>query len=294
MPGYEDYMAELGRQGGNFENLDKSFDGGQLSPSEHFEAMEMENFFTQAKGMPGNKARALSTRIVKDPQAKVQVKEQMRRAGMPTGFQNNPAMPDIHSRLEAQVNFQIKRLTANIALDLPVVLFGPYDLASKYQQIIQQLLPPTVTLTGLDVGKIAGGELFADFVFTAPGPLVDTIRVSCQEYAYPSFLEALKGSKFLMSNGRYSISDTGATGLQQMTKQMQYVSKSMFGKSINDKVPLSASKSPFQFQNGIVDILGTYEVNAERSFTLMIQNVANQEVTIGAFITNADKIGPGI
>lgn len=285
----DNYLRSLGAAG-SLENLDNT---GQLSPDEYFEALEIENFMKTAKRVPGPAARQFAERAVKNPSIKMQVKEQMRKAGVAGGFQSNPAMPTIAASLEAQVNFQVKRLTANIASDLPVVLFGSFDLASQYSANLAGLLPSGVTLTGLDVGKIAGGELFADFTYTQ-GLNSDTIRVSCQEYAYPSFLEALKGSRFIISNARYSISDTTSTGLQQMSKQMQFKQQSMFGKTSVDKVPLSASKSPFQQQNGIVDILGQYTIDAERAFTLQVQDLANQEITISAFITGADKIGPGI
>lgn len=281
---FDNYLGSLS---GNFDATEKAnFDatGGYLTPEEHFEAVQMENYLTSAKRMAPNQARAVASRIVKDATGKALIKEEMRKAGMAAGF--NPAMPSFAGSLQAQVNFQIKRLTANIAgVDLPVPLFGAYDLASKYNQVLQ--MPAGVTITAFDNGVI-GNELKLRITYTK-GANSDIVEVTLQEYAYPSFIEALKGTSFAISNGRYSISDTTATGLQQMTKKLRSLRYSMFGNQNSDNIPLSASKSPFQQQNGIVDILGNFTVNAEITWVLDVQPLANQEITIAAFITAVNK-----
>jgi hypothetical protein len=63
----------------------------------------------------------------------------------------------------------------------------------------------------------------------------------------------------------------------------------MFGKVVTDNIPLGASKSPFQQQNGIVDILGSFTVTPEVTWALDFQALANQQVTVSAFITQTDK-----
>jgi hypothetical protein len=102
-------------------------------------------------------------------------------------------------------------------------------------------------------------------------------------------LTALVGSRFIISNARYSISDTGATGLQQLTKPFKSVDRSMFGALLQNDIPLSSAKTPYQNQVGIVDINGTFNVTAQTTWILDFQAVANQEVTISMFVTQSDK-----
>lgn len=273
------------------DNYDGTFDaslddsGNYLSPEEHYESVEIENYLQSAKRYPGNVARKTAARIVKNKAAKAEMKAEMRRAGIASAFVN-PAMPgSITSNLSAQVNFQIVRTSANIAGDLPVPLFGAFDSASFYASVLQ--LPAGVSLTNVTRGSSLKPATVT-FEYTS-GLNVDTIEVTCQEYAYTSFLTALSTARFTISNARYSISDTSNTGVQQLTKKLQAQTRSMFGKVVTDNIPLGASKSPFQQQNGIVDILGSFTVTPEVTWSLDFQALANQQVTISAFITQTDK-----
>jgi hypothetical protein len=285
---FEDYINGLAGNFDKTENFDAT--SNLLSADEHFEAVNVENYLQQSKRISPHVARKMAERIVKSPASLAMAREEMRKSGMSVGFGGNPAMPHV-GNLQAQVNFQIKRLTADINAILPVPLFGPYDLASDYNQILS--LPNGVSISAIEVGKIGGGELKVTISYLSGGD-TDKVEITLQEYAYPSFLEALKGSKFTISNARYSISDTSNTGVQQLTQSLQANVKSMFGKTTVDNIPLSASKSPFQQQNGIVDIIGTFGIDAQTTWVLGFQPLANQQVTIGAFITGAEKAGVGM
>ena len=269
------------------DNFDATFDDSQnyLSPDEHYEAVEIENYLQTAKRYPGHTARKTAARIVKNKAAKAEMKAEMKRAGIASGFVN-PAMPgSITSNLSAQVNFQILRTSTNIASDLPVPLFGAFDSASFYNSVLQ--LPSGTSISNLTFGSVTKPNT-VEIEYTS-GAHVDTIELTCQEYAYPSFLRALATSRFTISNARYSISDTTSTGVQQLTKKLQAQTRSMFGKVVTDNIPLGASKSPFQQQNGIVDILGSFTVTPEVTWSLDFQALTNQQVTISAFITSTDK-----
>lgn len=273
------------------DNYDGTFDaslddtGNYLSPEEHYESVEIENYLQSAKRYPGNVARKTAARIVKNKAAKAEMKAEMKRAGIASAFVN-PAMPgSITSNLSAQVNFQIVRKSANIATDLPVPLFGAFDSANLYNSVLT--LPSGTSITNITFGSV-GKENIVEIEYTN-GANVDTVEIICQEYAYPSFLRALTTSRFTISNARYSISDTSNTGVQQLTKKLQAQTRSMFGKVVTDNIPLGASKSPFQQQNGIVDILGSFTVTPEVTWSLDFQALANQQVTVSAFITQTDK-----
>lgn len=256
-----------------------------LSADEHYEAVEIEHYLHNGRKMEAHKARRVAERIVKNPSAKAEIKNEMRRAGIASGF-SNPALPVNPASLSAQVNLQIKRLTATVAADLPVPIFGGFDVADKYSQVLS--LPSGVTISAFDLAKLGGGEQILEISYT-DGTHTDKVQVSLQEYAYPAFLSACATTKFTVSNARYTISDTTSTGVQQLTQKFQSQTRSMFGKVITDNIPLSASKSPFQQQNGIVDILAQLAINPEVTWVLNMQQLAGQQVTIGMFISAVDK-----
>jgi hypothetical protein len=279
---FNEYLASLG-SASNLEN----FEANLNSPDEYYEALEAENFLKSAKGYPGYKARAIASRIVKNPAAKAELKMQMRQSGVAAGFQNNPALPGIQGNLQAQINVQATVAVAGAfgSTAVPVPIFGAYDSASNYTDVLNPLIPSGTTLA---ITQSADGKSKI-FTYTKGAGVSCTITVSLQEYPYNSFIEALKGSAFMLSQARYSVSDTSATGLAQMTQAMSYFSRSMFGKTVSDNVPLAASKSPYQQQTGVVDILGSYKVDASAGFTLLVNPNNGQVITLGSFITGAEK-----
>jgi hypothetical protein len=149
-------------------------------------------------------------------------------------------------------------------------------------------LPSGVSITALTIGAI-GSETQVVISYTKAGD-TDTITITISQYDYPSFLSALLASRFIVSNARYSVSDTSATGIQQLTKPFSSIERSMFGAFLKNDIPLSSSKSPFQFQNGIVDILGTFNITAQTTWVLQFQPNDGQQVTISAFVSASQKV----
>ena len=281
----EQYLAKLAQDASsNYDNtLNFDYDG-TLNESEAYDAIEIENFLYTAKRRPRGVARAMSEKIVRNPRALMNVKEEMRRSGIQAGF--TPSTTSSGQGLTAQFDIKIQRLTANIDASLPVAIFGAFDSASAYKAIISQFMPAGTTLTDLIIGGV-GNETTATFEYTK-GADVDTIVVSLGQYDYPSFLEALKSSRFMISNARYSVNDTTAQGLAQLTQTFKSVDRSMFGAYLQNDIPLSSAKTPYQNQNNIVDINGTFAVTAQTSWVLLFGSVA-QEVVISAFVAQANK-----
>lgn len=281
----EQYLAKLAQDASsNYDNtLNFDYDG-TLNESEAYDAIEIENFLYTAKRRPRGVARAMSEKIVRNPRALMNVKEEMRRSGIQAGF--TPSTTSSGQGLAAQFDIKIQRLTANIDASLPVAIFGAFDSASAYKAVISQFMPAGTTLTDLIIGGV-GNETTATFEYTK-GADVDTIVVSLGQYDYPSFLEALKSSRFMISNARYSVNDTTAQGLAQLTQTFKSVDRSMFGAYLQNDIPLSSAKTPYQNQNNIVDINGTFAVTAQTSWVLLFGSVA-QEVVISAFVAQANK-----
>ena len=283
----EQYLAKLASEANNYDDTLNNYDfDATLSDSQSYDAIEIENFLYTAKRQPRGVARKLSERIVKNPRQLMQVKEDMRRQGVAAGF--TPATQSSGQGLAAQFDIKITRTGTNTGAALPAAIFGGFDSASGYKSIISQYLPSGVTLTDLTIGGI-GNETRARFEFTKAGVAnKDYIDVSINQYEYPSFLEASKTSRFIISNARYQISDTTSSGLPQLTQPFKSFERSMFGALLQNDIPLSSAKTPYQNQPGIVDINGTFNVNAQSTWVLMFANYA-QEVTISAFVAQANK-----
>jgi hypothetical protein len=282
----EQYLAKLAQDASsNYDNtLNYDFDG-TFNESEAYDAIEIENFLYTAKRRPRGVARSMSEKIVRNPRALMNVKEEMRRAGIQGGFV--PSTTSSGQGLAAQFDIKINRATANINAALPIPIFGAFDSQSAYKAVISQFLPTGVTLTALAIGGVANSTV-AKFTFSKSGSSDDIVTVSLGQYDYPSFLEALKSSRFMISNARYSVNDTSAAGLAQLTQTFKSIDRSMFGAYVQNDIPLSSAKTPYQNQNNIVDINGTFAVTAQTSWVLLFGAVA-QEVVISAFVAQANK-----
>jgi hypothetical protein len=290
-----DYLRELAANAGvnNYDDT-MNFDG-TLSAEQAYDAVEIENFLATAKRKHRGLARNMAEKIVRSPRALFQVKEEMRQSGNAAGF--TPATTNAGLNLAAQFDLNIRRQSVTIAADLPVALFGGFDSVSAYTSVISQFLPTGTVLSALSIGntEVGSGTTSAtyksattvNFTFTK-GANSDVITLSLGQYDYPAFLAALRTSKFTVSNARYNISNT-TTGLPQLTKPFKSIERSMFGAYVQNDIPLSSAKTPYQMQNGIVDINGTFKVNAQTSWVLLFGPDVAQEVVVSSFVTQTDK-----
>jgi hypothetical protein len=226
----------------------------------------------------------MAERVVRQPGVLHKVKEAMRQDGYRAGFE--PSTAAVGAGLAAQFDLQITRVSDNLPVDLPVPIFGAYDIASKYQGVLT--LPSGISISNITVGAI-GTETQVVITYMN-GTKDDDVTITISQYDYPSFLQALLASRFTVSNARYSVSDTSSLGIQQLTKPFNTIERSMFGAFVQNSIPLSSSKSPFQFQNGIVDILGTFNITAQSTWVLAFQPNAGQVVTISAFVSASTKV----
>lgn len=278
----DSYLNDLA--GESYDNTLGNYDA-TLNNEQSFDALEVENYFYTAKRKPRGVARQMAERVVRQPGVLNKVKEAMRQDGYRAGFE--PSGAAVGQALAAQFDIQITRLTATIvAVDLPVPIFGALDIQSKYIGVLTQ--PSGTAISALSIGAI-GTETEVRISYTK-GANTDIVVLKIAQYDYPSFLTALLASRFVVSNARYSVSDTTATGIQQLTKPFRAIERSMFGAFLKNDIPLSSAKSPFQFQNGIVDILGTFNITAQTTWVLDFQALANQVVTISAFVSASQKV----
>jgi len=248
----------------------------ELNSYEQTEAYEVENFLKK-QGILPRSAKQMARVAVKNPALKMPVLSAARaNGGQGLQMVGGKGMP----RAAAQFDLVVTRDSANIAGALPFVLFGAQDAENGYRQVIDNLTGGTV-LTRVRYGENAGFPSSLVFTFTNAA-FVDTVTVTCNQFPYPSFLAAMGTDMFKMSKIRYSLSD--ASQLTQFNQSFEFKVRSMFGKKSADSVSIGAYKDPRQYQNGIIDVDGIFDMDKETSILSSIIGVAGFSVTISAFI----------
>jgi hypothetical protein len=263
-----DSLAQEAEYGGNY----------QLDSYEADEAYEIENFLVSRRGIRRGKARKMAATAVRRPAFKRPMQTAARSNGGQgivsiTGNRNTPVSA-------AQFDVNIKRVTANIAQDLPFVIFGQQDSKNGFRKVIDNL-PTGVTLTSVEIGEVQGEPEKLIFTYTENAN-VDTVEVTCNQYPYPSFLEAMSTNFFRMSKLRYQLSDSAQ--LSQFNNDFSVTTRSMFGKRSANSISINAYKDPKQFQAGIIDVDGEFDLDKETSILSSIINVAGFEVNLAMFI----------
>ena len=255
---------------------ENSFQDTGLSSFESQEAFEYEEHLVGRKGYPRRRAQALSRRIAKRPN----VARKMRSAMSQNSGQGAISI-DVEGvpKLAATFTLKAERLTTNLAQDLPIAFFGTLDAFSNY---IRFIVPPA----GLTVTYIEGlpsGKAEQSILRYTDGVNIDDIVITCQQAPYPSFLHSLVSDKVKLSKLRYSISDT--TKQAQFSQGLTVQVASLFGKRSQQTIDIESFKSPQQFQAGIVDLDGVFNVDKETAFThvLLAANGPNFSISISFF-----------
>lgn len=235
---------------------------------ESFEGEELENFVKRA--MP-NKLMAFRNKMQSRNIGSVKVN--------PVG---NQTRGNIDMNTVAQVSIVVRRATNNIALPLPVPIFGVISYESLYDGLLN--LPTGVT-AAFTVG--ARGELVITFT---QGLNVDIVTISCNSVPYVNLLRATQTDVFQIKGTRYSISDTSV--LSQFDTQFRIARRSIFGKTDFDDISIAAYKDPQQQQQGIIDLKFATDIDKETQFLTEIINsaVAGFSFSLGIFVQRIDRL----
>lgn len=259
----------------------------ELSNFEIEQSYEVENFLKENYGMDRASARTKAQQIVADPIAYKQVQMQMTQNGgmgkMVQGTRNVSS---------AFFNIKIKRSGVPlIDKSLPVPLFGYNSLADLYIGILSSELPAGVTVYGVQMGGLfaatpppvegasnpANIEVSDRLLITfTDGAAFDNVEVTCNEVAYPYFVQSMGTDSFTLSKMRLNISDNTKT--EQFNNKLTIKSKTMFGKDTADSITPTQFQDPKQFQDGIIDIDGNF--NFDRNSVLIVPIIPVEDFTL--------------
>lgn len=178
----------------------------------------------------------------------------------------------------AMFDITITRKTANIAADLPAPLFGVLDKESDYSEILPQLLPVGCSYEIARTTDRKGLKI----TYTL-GLNSDIIEITCAQVPYLNLLRASQGSVLRMEQNKMNISDVSVQS--QFRNKVQVTRNTIFGKDTNDSYTPNQFKSDMQNQNDIRTITANFNVDLETSFTVLVAQEANFDVTMTSYIS---------
>ena len=203
----------------------------------------------------------------------------------------------------AQFDIIITRVSANIAENLPIPIFGLVALKAGLGQDISQYLPANTTLVAIQFGTTfssgSGATLTQDLANAQKltlqyknGQNLDTITVTCSSTPYPQFAESTMSDVFKLSKIRYSISNVALTA--QYSQQLIFKKKTIFGKVIENSLTPTAFRTPQDFQTGVVDIDVNADVDKETAIWTNILSSVGFSVTLSIFVSRSARLNANV
>lgn len=274
----------LGKLSDEFE----AFDG---NPDFEAFCFEVENALSQKFDHRTAKAMARKTaKAIYAPTKQLAAKQIQAAAnyggGLPTGVTRLAANFTIVTKITA---LNIDPATGSLpTFNMPLPIFGFLDFINDYQTILNGQNP----YTGSFRVTTNSSDVIVNYYDSLGTTKLAEITISCIEYPYLSFLYATISNRFKMSKVRLSLSD--ASKLSQFATQFKPRFRSMFGIDNSDTLTINSQKSPMQFQNGIIDVDGTFGIDKERCIMLAMDLTSglNFSVSYSMFVEkiHADRI----
>lgn len=178
---------------------------------------------------------------------------------------------------------QIKRETVTIAAVLNVPIFAGMYKESNYNVLISQF-SGEARITGAALDAATGG---IRLTYTH-GANTDTVLVTCNQVPYAVLLEASKFDRMKIGFVRYTLNN--AANIGQFGELFGYVSKSTFGRNASDTINVPSYKRPDQFQNGIVDVPFSFDVDKQSGLVIGMMAGQVQSIVLSMNATSTKRI----
>ena len=226
----------------------------------------------KAKGQASSTAKANATNMMTAKYGKRKMSAISRKVISRSGSSSDLVRNSSPEDGVADFTIIVTRNSNNIASALPFLLYGVNYVENQYRELLTPFLLNSVVLTSVLYDN-AGNMVFT---YTL-GANVDTVTISCNEAPYSVFLQSSRTDLIRVQKMRYNIADT--TKLANYSQPMAIVQKSLFGTLVNNKISVTKYKQPTQFQNGIVDVMASYDIDKTKGLVhYIIQNNATLEL----------------
>ncbi len=280
----KNHLKTVHNKATSLEHYDEDYEDYEIEDYEQ-EAFEQEFFDTiehfKKKGLSSTASRAQAHKKLSAKHGKKFGKAitnaQKKSTNSPGSIGANPFYD-----AAAQFDITVTRVSANIASSLTVPLFASLHFDAKYISVMGNYLPAGVTISSIAINATG------DVVFTlTDGVGTDTIKVSCTQIPYITFINALNYTAMRLSKVRYALSDI--TKLAQFNQPFETYSKSIFGKHAGNGLSLAAVNDPKYLNNGVRDLDNTIDINNETAVIIGIINVVGFSVCISSFVSGYNR-----
>lgn len=192
------------------------------------------------------------------------------------------------SIIEAAASFDIviTRVSANLAMALPIPLFGSIHLDAKYQSVMGGYLPNGITISSVAINS-TGSLVFS----LTDGTSTDTIRIDCVQVPYITFINALNFSAMRLTKVKYAISNTAY--LTQFSQIFETYAKGIFGTHSGVPISVASTNDPRSQNLAVREIDQNIDINNETSVIIGVVNQASFSVTISSFVQQFNRTNRG-
>lgn len=248
-------------------------------PASSYELQAFESFLVSQGRMSPADAKVTAIKASQQPHLAAKLRAAMNKAGQ--------GLMAIDEDIAATFTLTVKRISANIAQDLPIAMLGALAAKNGYRQALTGYLGAGTTLTSVEIGESDGQPDQALFTFTN-GASVDTVSIQSDTYPYPSLLESTVTDTLSANKVRVELSDKTQT--RQYRNPIIPSVANMFGAAKQNQATAANFRTPQDFQEGIVDIPARIDFDKETSAIHKIINVVGLEVNYTWFVRKFNRV----
>lgn len=204
-------------------------------------------------------------------------------------FGSKAYINDLMTRSKGDLNITIQRIGRNITSPLPYILFDLNGFNSSYISTIKGYLPAGVTMVA-SVDPANGDVLLT---YTAPGPLVDVIRISLSgsQISYSEFLQSMNSNFFKTNYIRQEYPNVPQTLLLAVSQSIAFGLLSALGmKNANNLLPRSRRLND-DYQTFILNLfLPEQKITSDFSFVQNIIDVDGYVIAWDIFMSERTNL----
>lgn len=186
----------------------------------------------------------------------------------------------------ATFNIKVEKLTNNISVPCPFILFGALHLINEYADIA---LPNGFTISAFS----APNETFIQMTVTNDGGITtDNIRITCDQIPITSFIQSLLSERMQVNYIRWQIPvDPASPGYVdiQANQTLVLYDRTIFGLERSNKVNPGDYKEPQQFQSGIIDLMISPPIDKQKYWIHYIVDHAGLVLTYTMFVKQFER-----
>lgn len=203
---------------------------------------------------------------------------------------NPDTITSLVTQSKGDLNITVLRVTANLAVPLPYILFGLQGFSSSFQSTLKPYLPSGVTCTATN--SATTGNMVLTYT---DGIVTDTIQISLSGglISYSEFLQSMNQNYFKTKYVRYEVADD-ANRLSQQSQMINFGLLSALGQKNANQLLVRSRIQSWTYQKSITELLmPEQKITSDFSFVQNAIAVASYSIAWDVFMSdrvNLNKI----